>query len=95
MKLGVVVLDGRLAINEQVRSNLPRSKRPPFAHRIDYLGAVLLTTTTAASLLPLSWGGILATWSSPTITGLASVAGFGLVLLLLLPERPLRDAPAG
>ena len=25
----------------------------------------------------------------------AVIAGFGLVLLLLLPERPLRDAPAG
>ncbi len=25
----------------------------------------------------------------------AMIAGFGLVLLLLLPERPLRDMPAG
>jgi hypothetical protein len=25
----------------------------------------------------------------------AVIAGFGLVLLLLLPERPLRDVPAG
>jgi hypothetical protein len=25
----------------------------------------------------------------------AVIAGFGLVLLLLLPERPLRDMPAG
>jgi len=31
----------------------------------------------------------------PTFATGAVIAGFGLVLLLLLPERPLRDMPAG
>jgi MFS family permease len=30
---------------------LPRSRRPPVAHRIDYAGAVLLTAATTALLL--------------------------------------------
>jgi EmrB/QacA subfamily drug resistance transporter len=65
---------------------LPRSRRPQIAHRIDYAGAVLLTTMTAALLLLLSWGGTVAAWLSPTIGGL----GFGaaaLLVLLLARER--------
>jgi EmrB/QacA subfamily drug resistance transporter len=65
---------------------LPRSERPPVAHRIDYPGAVLLTTTTAALLLLLSWGGTVAAWSSPTIAGLALGAA-ALFVLLLARER--------
>jgi MFS family permease len=65
---------------------LPRSKRPRVAHRIDYLGAVLLTTMTAALLLLLSWGGTVAAWSSPTIVGFALGAA-ALFVLLLTRER--------
>jgi EmrB/QacA subfamily drug resistance transporter len=65
---------------------LPRSKRPRVAHRIDYLGAVLLTTMTAALLLLLSWGGTVAAWSSPTIVGFALGAA-ALFVLLLARER--------
>jgi EmrB/QacA subfamily drug resistance transporter len=65
---------------------LPRSERPRVAHRIDYPGAVLLTMTTAALLLVLSWGGIIAAWSSPTIVGL-TLGALVLFALLLFCER--------
>ena len=65
---------------------LPRSKRPRIAHRIDYPGAVLLTMTTAALLLLLSWGGTVATWSSPAIVG-AALGAVVLFVLLLARER--------
>ena len=65
---------------------LPRSQRPSIAHRIDYPGAVLLTTMTAALLLLLSWGGTVAAWSSPTIVGLA-LGVVALLVLLLARER--------
>jgi len=65
---------------------LPRSERPLVAHRIDYAGAVLLTATTAALLLLLSWGGRVAAWSSPAIAGLALGAA-GLCVLLVARER--------
>jgi EmrB/QacA subfamily drug resistance transporter len=65
---------------------LPRLERPPVAHRIDYPGAVLLTTTTAGLLLLLSWGGTVAAWSSPTIIWLA-LGTAALFVLLLARER--------
>jgi EmrB/QacA subfamily drug resistance transporter len=65
---------------------LPRSERPRVAHRIDYPGAVLLTMTTAALLLLLSWGGTIAAWLSPTIVGLA-LGALVLFALLLARER--------
>jgi EmrB/QacA subfamily drug resistance transporter len=65
---------------------LPHSERRPVAHRVDYLGAVLLTMTTAALLLLLSWGGTMAPWLSPTIAGLALGAA-ALLALLLARER--------
>jgi EmrB/QacA subfamily drug resistance transporter len=65
---------------------LPRSERPRVAHRIDYPGAVLLTMTTAALLLLLSWGGTIAAWLSPTIVGLA-LGVLVLFALLLARER--------
>lgn len=65
---------------------LPRSRRPPVAHRIDYTGAGLLTAATAALLLLLSWGGTTAPWLSPTIIGLALGAA-ALAALLVARER--------
>jgi len=43
-------------------------------HRIDYPGAVLLSSATVALLLFLSWGGTQFPWSSPVMLGLAAAA---------------------
>jgi EmrB/QacA subfamily drug resistance transporter len=53
---------------------LPRHERP---HKLDVLGAVLITSATMTLLLALSWGGTRYPWASPEIAGLA-----GLSLLL-------------
>jgi EmrB/QacA subfamily drug resistance transporter len=52
---------------------------PPVRHRIDVLGAGLLSAGVAALIIVTTWGGNEYAWGSPTIVGLA-VAG---VLLLL------------
>ncbi len=69
-----------------ILGGLPRRVRAPIAHRIDYAGAALLTAMTAAVLLLLSWGGTVAPWLSPAITGLAFGA-VALFALLLARER--------
>jgi EmrB/QacA subfamily drug resistance transporter len=69
-----------------ILTGLPRPERRLLAHRIDYVGALLLTTSTAAFLLLLSWGGTMAAWSSPTILGLGSAA-VALAGLLVARER--------
>jgi EmrB/QacA subfamily drug resistance transporter len=51
---------------------------PPRRHRIDYLGAALLTGGVAALTLLTTWGGDQYAWGSPTIVGLGVV---GVVLL--------------
>jgi EmrB/QacA subfamily drug resistance transporter len=69
--------------------------------RIDYVGAALLTAAVTSWLLMLSWGGIVADWTSPTILGLG-VGGLVLVAALgwqagrhpepLMPPRLFADA---
>ncbi|HJP65311.1 MAG TPA: MDR family MFS transporter [Actinomycetota bacterium] len=49
-------------------------------HRIDYLGAALITGAATSLLLVTVWGGTEYPWGSPTIIGLAIV---GVVLLTL------------
>jgi EmrB/QacA subfamily drug resistance transporter len=51
-------------------------------HRIDYTGAVLLTSATVALLLFLSWGGAAYPWTSPIMLGLLAAACvlFGLTV---------------
>jgi EmrB/QacA subfamily drug resistance transporter len=61
-------------------------------HRIDYVGAALLTTGTTALLLTLSWGGAVYPWDSAVI--LAMAAGFailagGFVLRQSRAQEPL------
>jgi EmrB/QacA subfamily drug resistance transporter len=46
---------------------LPRHERP---HRLDVLGAVLLTSATVALMLALTWGGMRYPWGSAPILGL-------------------------
>jgi EmrB/QacA subfamily drug resistance transporter len=62
----------------------PRLNR--VAHRIDYLGALLLSVATCCALLGLSWGGNSYAWSSPVILGLGGVA-VGCIGLLVRTER--------
>ncbi|MEA2741334.1 MAG: hypothetical protein QOH05_4641 [Acetobacteraceae bacterium] len=70
-------------------------------HRIDYLGALLLSVATCCALLALSWGGSSYGWVSPTILGLAGGAIVTVGLLVvnerravepLLPPRLFRSA---
>ncbi len=56
-------------------------------HRIDYLGALLLSGATCSALLALSWGGNSYAWSSPVILGLAAVAAVCLGLLVWNERR--------
>ncbi|PTM39742.1 MDR family MFS transporter [Bosea sp. 124] len=64
---------------------LPRHERP---HKLDVLGAVLITSATMTLLLALSWGGTRYPWTSPPIGGLV---GLSLVLWLAFARR-LRTA---
>jgi EmrB/QacA subfamily drug resistance transporter len=63
-----------------------QQEAPTRRHSIDYLGAVLLTVATSASLLLLSWGGTVYPWSSPVISGIG-VASVALWVALVLCER--------
>jgi EmrB/QacA subfamily drug resistance transporter len=60
------------------------------AHRVDYLGALLLSIATCCALLALSWGGNAYAWSSPTILGLSGVAVVSIGLLTL-NERQAKE----
>ncbi|HTN79600.1 MAG TPA: MFS transporter, partial [Acidimicrobiales bacterium] len=60
--------------------------RLPFVrrdHKIDFLGATLMTAAVFSLILAMSWGGIEYAWSSPVISGLmgASVLLTGLFIL--------------
>lgn len=50
---------------------LPRYERP---HRLDLLGAVLITSATVTLLLALSWGGTHYPWGSAPILGLVALS---------------------
>jgi EmrB/QacA subfamily drug resistance transporter len=60
--------------------------QPHNRHRIDYLGAVLLTAGVGALTLMTSWGGTEHAWDSPTILGLAA-AGVVLLVTFVFQER--------
>ncbi len=59
---------------------------PPTRHRIDYLGAALLTGGVAALILLTSWGGSQYAWGSATIVGLG-IAGVALLAAFVWQER--------
>jgi EmrB/QacA subfamily drug resistance transporter len=69
---------------------LPRRTRL-VAHRIDYLGAVLLSAATICLLLMLSWGGNVLPWASPAMAGLG-LAALALFAVLVVQER-IADEP--
>lgn len=55
-------------------------------HRIDYVGAALLTAGVSSLLLVAVWGGVTYRWSSPQILGLTA-AGLGLLAAFAVVER--------
>jgi EmrB/QacA subfamily drug resistance transporter len=61
-------------------ATFPAHAAPKREHRIDYLGAVLVTGATLPLLLALVWAGTLFPWASPQILGLLALAAvlFGL-----------------
>ena len=65
---------------------LPRHERP---HRLDFLGAFVMTLATVALLLALSLGGPRYAWTSAPILGLV---GFSVLLWILFATR-LMTAP--
>jgi EmrB/QacA subfamily drug resistance transporter len=72
---------------------LPRHDR---RHRLDVLGAVLMTGATISLMLALSWGGVRLPWWSPEILGLVAVSILlwaGFVARLATATEPL-IAPA-
>jgi predicted MFS family arabinose efflux permease len=63
-----------------------RLHTPPMRHRIDYLGAGLLTGGVGSLVLLTTWGGNEYAWGSATIVGLA-IAGSALLALFVWQER--------
>lgn len=76
-------------MTDKALTRLPRHERP---HRLDVLGAVLMTGATMSLLLALSWGGVNHPWSSAPILGLFALSAvlWGLFgLRLRLAAEPL------
>ena len=68
---------------------LPRNER---RHRLDYLGAALLVTSSTSLLLALSWGGVRYPWDSGPVAGLLVLGvllGAGFTARLLTTPEPL------
>jgi EmrB/QacA subfamily drug resistance transporter len=68
---------------------LPRHDKP---HQLDFLGAFLIMTASAAFMLALSMGGVRHPWTSPPILALFAVAfvvGTAFVVRLLTALEPL------
>ncbi len=62
------------------------------SHQIDYAGALLLTTGTAALLLTLSWGGAVYAWGSTIILAMAAAAvalGAGFLARQAVAQEPI------
>ncbi len=77
------------AITSHTLKRLPRHER---WHRVDVLGAVLITGASLTLLLALSWGGVRYPWASAEILGLVagSLVFWALFALrLLTAEEPL------
>jgi EmrB/QacA subfamily drug resistance transporter len=75
-----------LLMCDRTLRRLPRHERP---HRLDVIGALLMTAGTIALLLALSWGGTTYPWLSLPIAALiaGAVAGWVLFALRLLTAR--------
>ena len=85
--IGLVILVFFLRLNKRPGTFGSRMKK------FDFVGAVLLTASVTSFLIPISWGGIMFSWSSwrtlvPLILGV-----FGMVCFVLyeayIPEEPI------
>jgi len=56
-------------------------------HRIDYLGAAVLTAAASSLILMLTWGGTQYAWSSPEILGLGFATAALLALFVVVENR--------
>ncbi|RDJ25160.1 MFS transporter [Bosea caraganae] len=68
---------------------LPRHERP---HKLDLLGAALMTSATMTLLLALSWGGVRYPWASVQIYGLIGLSvlfWIGFAARLRMADEPL------
>ncbi|HVZ12874.1 MAG TPA: MDR family MFS transporter [Bauldia sp.] len=77
-----------LALSNRSLKQLPRHERP---HRLDFLGAGLMTVATVTLLLALSWGGAEYPWTSLQVIGLIVVSAIAWVLFvwrLLTADEP-------
>jgi EmrB/QacA subfamily drug resistance transporter len=73
--LGLIALSAVAA-----RLHLPVLRRQ---HKIDYIGAALMSITVVSLLLVAVWAGVTYAWGSPEITGLAASAlVFGIIFVL-------------
>lgn len=61
-------------------------KPPVTSHKVDFLGAALLTGATVSTLLILNWAGSVMPWASGSSLGLIALA-IGLFALFFLQER--------
>lgn len=59
---------------------LPRHERP---HKLDIVGAILMTTATVSFMLALSWGGVHYPWTSSQIIGLLVASAMLWVLFAI------------
>src|SRR6185312_6111174 len=75
---------GILALVAVVRTIPGRTRRQE--HRVDYLGAVVLSAAVTTLLLASVWAGTTYAWGSARVVGIAS-AGLLLVLLFIWVER--------
>ena len=66
--------------------HLPRHR---VSHRIDYLGAGLLTVAAASMVLVTTWGGTQYDWGSPQIIGLAVLGVVAAVAFVLVERRAI------
>ncbi len=63
---------------------------PSQRHKIDYLGAVLLTAGVSSLILLTTWGGNEYDWASPQIVGLG-IAGLVLLALFITQEQRAKE----
>ncbi|HVW81141.1 MAG TPA: MDR family MFS transporter [Mycobacteriales bacterium] len=70
-----------------VISAVLKSPAQKTAHRIDYLGAALLTASVTCIVLLTTWGGTTYGWGSPTIVGMAVAAVLAAIVFVFVESR--------
>lgn len=76
-------------MTDKALKRLPRHERP---HKLDFLGAGLMTSATVTLLLALSWGGVHYPWASAPILGLIGLSALlwmAFAIRLKTAEEPL------